>query len=117
MKPMDLQTLLTRSTDVARSRHVEIQRPALAQQQFAAEINRTVVHKQRTVGETPGVRGGRIDRDSKRGRGRESGSGREPGGGPGGDPPNDGAAGPQQGAGKGRLVDVILDLGLCQGGT
>jgi hypothetical protein len=67
---MDIQTLLPKSTDVARAKHVEGKRSETFQQQFVVEANRKNVKKQQTVGASTIVRRLRIDRDGGSG-GRE----------------------------------------------
>lgn len=110
MKPMDMQALLPRSTDVARSRQVEIHRPAAAQQHGAQEMHRRSAQRHRAVVEADPVRGGRVSRDGKKGSGGEAGGRRsareDSAAGPGAPAPG---PGPQ--ATKGRLVDVVLGLG------
>src|SRR4030042_249525 len=70
MKPMDIQTLLPKSTEVARARHVEAKRSETFQQQFVAEAHRKNMQKQQTVSAPMTVRRLRIDRDAGSG-GRE----------------------------------------------
>lgn len=67
MKPLDLQTLLPKSTEIAKSRHLEQQRPETAQQQFALETRRQAVAQQRTVRRAESARGSKVNQDGRRG--------------------------------------------------
>lgn len=113
MKPMDIGTLLPRSTEVARNRGVEQQRPATTQQQFAAEVQRQVQHKRQTVVRSEAAEKAKIGQDRGKAPGRDRGgqgkarrAARAAGGR--GAAAAKAAAGRESPEGRGRLVDIVL---------
>ncbi len=116
MKSLDLQMLLPKSTEIAKSRHLEQKGPETTQQQFALETRRQAVTQGRTVRRAEGTRGGKISRDGRRGGSAGSdGSGNPEGGSKGSQ-----AAAATAGSaiadhesrsdrdGKGKFIDIVL---------
>jgi|GEM_PF-2493860 len=117
MRPMDLQALLPRSTDVARTKHVESKRPEVFQQHFAAETNRQYARRQHSVGRLTEAGNKRIEHEKHNPRDpHEERPGEGPGGGADteqGAPEEDRApkAGTGRPDGTGRLVNVVIGDG------
>ena len=120
MKSVDLQTLLPRVTEVAKTRQVEQQRPGAAQQQFAAEIRRADTERGRQVPETKSADGQKVDRDGGRragGKAADQQRGRDGTGKEDPDRPKEaGAKGARSRGGRGQIVDIVLDYAEWQGG-
>ena len=113
MRPMDIQTLLPKSTEVARSRHVEDKRSETFQQQFVAEESRRNLHRQRTVVALPRAQSTRIHRDGGSGRrnrhpGQEHHPDASPQCSPGANQARADEAQSSRPDGTGRLVNVVI---------
>jgi hypothetical protein len=117
MKPVDLGTLLPKSTEVARSQQNEQQRPGTAQQQFATEARRHSAEQERTVRRAERAHLARIERDARR-RGDAPSQDGAPRRGPRRDTSPDGKSGTgdQPGRdGRGRLLDLVMGSQLGAG--
>jgi hypothetical protein len=112
MKSIDLGTLLPKSTEVARNRQVEQQRPATVQQQFAAEAQKQVQRRQQSVQRSAASEKARIGQDQREGQGRGGQRRSSQRGGPKPARPVAGKAGEPAGReapdGRGRFVDIVL---------
>lgn len=66
VRPIDLQVLIPRSTEVSRIQQVSDQQAALQQQQGAAEWQRLAAHRQQQVQQSPQNAGGKVEPDAHR---------------------------------------------------
>ncbi len=110
MKPVDLGTLLPKSTEVARSQQIEQQRHGTAQQQFGAEVRRYAAEQQLTVRRPEAAQGGRVQRDGRRDPDTQKRERRRALGQTAASPSADPAdpSGKDVKGGKGRLLDMVL---------
>lgn len=70
IRPIDLQVLIPRATEVSRTQQANDHQAVLQQQQNAADWQQVAATRQQQVQQTPQSAGGKVDADGKReGRG------------------------------------------------
>lgn len=77
IRPMDLQVLIPKASEINRVNHIQDIQSQIQQQQFAAQFAQAVQKKQKQVLETSQTEGQRI-RAKKDSRGRGSGGNKQP---------------------------------------
>ncbi|MCL5046946.1 MAG: hypothetical protein M1598_09250 [Actinobacteria bacterium] len=78
IRSVDLQTLIPRSTDAAKSQQVREHGPQVTQEQFAQQFRDQVERKNQQVGTSPKAEGGRVTEGKKENKDRQ-GKRRAPG--------------------------------------
>lgn len=73
IRPVDLQVLIPRSTEVSKAQQLTDHQVIVQQQQFAEELQQTMVDRQQQVQGTPKSEGGTVQRDKdERNRGQHN---------------------------------------------
>ncbi|HEY3315700.1 MAG TPA: hypothetical protein VGL40_10560 [Bacillota bacterium] len=113
LRPVDIQTVLPKSTEVAKVKQVQDNDPQSRQVQFATQFQHRVERRQQQVTASPQARDSRVDPDARGRKGREGEArdGREGEAGPGEAEAKAGAGGgkrPGPGPGRGKKLDITI---------
>ncbi len=111
LRPVDIQTAIPKSTEVAKVKQVQDNDAQSRQVQFATQFQQRVERRQQQVTASPQTRDSRVDPDSRRRQGREEEGQEGDGGGRPGEAPRPGATGgtrPEPGPGRGKKLDITI---------